>query len=532
MTTPETTREKPLVVVAEHLAAGGMEQLRAAGLDVCDAAGRQPEELRRLLTTAQALIVRSKTKVTSSLLDAAPALRVVGRAGVGVDAIDVEAATRHGIIVLNTPDASTLATAEHTLAMILALSRNIVAANQRVHAGQWDARGLAGGELAGKVLGIVGLGRIGAAVAARARAFQMTVIAHDAVIGEARAESLGVKLVPLDTLLQRADYVTLHVPATPMTRDLIAINQFALMRSSAFLINCARGELVNGADLLEALDTGGIAGAALDVTAVEPPPADADVWRLLQHPKVLVTPHLGGSTRESQERIALDLCRDVIAVLRGAPPAGAVNAPVSASAEVRPFVELAYRMGRAFPQMWRGGGLSHFSVVLEGELAAYDALPFSVAFLSGLLPFLTDRRVSAVNAQALAADLGISVESLSAASERGFSKSLAVRSGEAVLAGTVVHREQLRLIDLDGFEVDIAPHGYLLLTRHLDIPGIVGKVGTILGEARINISNMQVARREQGDAMMLLGIHRLPQPALLERLRTIPDVSRVDVVEL
>jgi len=523
---------KPLVVVAETLATGGMAELRSAGLEVCDAAGRNQVELAGLLANAQALIVRSKTKVTSALLDGAPALRVVGRAGVGVDTIDVEAATRNGIVVLNTPDSSTLATAEHTMTLLLALTRNVVSANQRVLAGSWDARNLGGTELAGKVLGIVGLGRIGAAVAARARAFQMTVLAHDAVISEARAETLGVKLASLNELFERSDYISLHVPLTATTRNLIGARELALAKPGVRIVNCARGGLINEADLLSALESGHVAGAALDVVSDEPPPKDSDTWSLLRHPKVLATPHVGGSTREAQERIALDLCRDVIAVLRGAPPSGAVNAPISAPPEVRPFVELAYRIGRAFPQVWHDQALSQFSLTLEGDLGAYESRPFEIAFLNGLLPYLTDRRVSPVNAQELAAELGVRVESLAAPCERGFSKAINVRCDSRLLAGTVIHGEQLRLVDLDGFEVDIAPHGHLLLTRHRDIPGIVGKVGTILGDAHINISNMQVARKDSGDAIMVLGIDRSPKPAALQSLRAITNVADVEVVEL
>ena len=523
---------KPLVVVAESLATAGMDALRSAGLEVRDAAGHSQTELVTMLAQAQALIVRSKTRVTNELLDAAPALRVVGRAGVGVDAIDVEAATRHGIIVLNTPDASTLATAEHTLALMGALSRHIVAGFERVRAGKWESRGLAGTELAGKILGIVGLGRIGAAVAARARAFQMSVVAHDAVISPARAETLGVKLLTFEDLLERADYLSLHVPLTATTRNLIAARELARMKPGARIVNCARGGLIHEADLLRALESGHLAGAALDVVSEEPPAAGSATWQLLRHPQVLATPHLAGSTREAQERIAYDLCRDVIAVLRGAPPSGAVNAPISAPPEVRPFVELGYRMGRAFPQIWRDRPLSHFSLLLEGELAAHDSLPFCISFLNGLLPYLTDRRVSPVNAQALAGELGVTVEPLRAQCERGFSKALSVRAGDAVLAGTVIHADQLRFVDLDGFEVDIAPHGHLLLTRHRDIPGIVGKVGTILGKARINISDMRVARKDSGEAIMVLGIDRRPTAAVLDKLRGIHDVDAADVVEL
>ena len=522
----------PLVVVAEPLAAQGVDQLKAAGLEVFEASGAGDAQLGEQLARAQALIVRSKTVVSGAMLDAAPALRVIGRAGVGVDAIDVEAATRHGILVLNTPDASTLATAEHTIAMMLALARNLVAANQRVHAGSWSARDLAGVELAGKTLGVVGLGRIGAAVALRARALQMIVLGHDAVVSDARAESLGVRRASLEELLRCSDFVTLHVPLTEATRSLIGAVELDLMKPTAYVINCARGGLIDEAALERALDGGTIAGAALDVVATEPPGTEDPVWRLLRHPKVLATPHLGGSTKESQARIAVDLCRDIIAVLRGAPPAGAVNAPINAPSEVRPFVELAYRLGRALPQMCAPDAMSRFSITLEGDLAGYESTPFCTAFLSGLLPFLTDQRVSPVNAQRLAGELGVMLETLAAPCERGFTSAIAIRGDGCSIAGTTVHASQLRIVEVDGFELDIAPQGYLVLTRHRDVPGIVGQVGTILGAAKINISSMQVARRDDGQAMMVLGVDRSPPPDVLERLRAVHDLDRASVAQL
>src|ERR1700680_3958799 len=396
MNDKSTGKTKPIVVVAEPLAESGLAVLRSGGLEVHEAADR--EQLEPLIARAHALIVRSKTKVTGALLDAAPSLQVVGRAGVGVDTIDVEAATRAGIVVLNTPDASTLATTEHTLTLMLALCRHVGAGQKRVEERRWSAQGLLGEELAGKTLGIVGLGRIGAAVAARARAFGMTILAHDAVVSEARAESLGVKLVPLSELLEQSDFVTLHTPLTPQTQGLIGEPELARMKRGARIINCARGGLIDERALLAALESGHIAGAAIDVVAEEPPKPDAAIWTLLNHPRVVATPHLGGSTREAQDRIAADLGRDVVAVLRGRPPSGAVNAPVKAPPEVRPFVELAFRLGAAFPQISDAENLSHFDLVLEGDLSNYDGLPFAVSFLVGLLPHLTDERAAAVNA--------------------------------------------------------------------------------------------------------------------------------------
>jgi len=525
-------RAKRIVVVAEPLAETGLAVLRGGGLEVREAAGKPREDLEALVAGAHALIVRSKTKVTGAMLDAAPSLQVIGRAGVGVDTIDVEAATRAGIVVLNTPDSSTIATAEHTMTLMLALCRHVTAGHKRVDERRWSASGLTGVELAGKTLGVIGLGRIGAAVAARARGFGMSVLAHDAVMSEARAESLGVKLVPIDELLKQSDVVTLHTPLTPQTKGLIGARELALMKPGTRIINCARGGLIDESALLAALESGHIAGAALDVVADEPPKADAAIWALLGHPHVLATPHLGGSTLEAQDRIAADLCRDVVAVLRGRPPSGAVNAPVKAPPEVRPFVELAHRLGYAFPQISDEERLSHFDLVLEGDLAGYDGLPFVVSFLVGLLPHLTDERVSAVNALDIARRMGVSVETLGAPCERGFTGALAVLGSRTSLAGTVVHGEQLRLVGIDGFEIDVVPQGHLLLTRHRDVPGIVGKVGTMLGKATINISTMQVARSDAGAAIMLLGIDRAPDPPLLKRLRAILDVERVAAIEL
>jgi D-3-phosphoglycerate dehydrogenase len=524
---------RPIVFVAEPLAPEGITVLREGGADVLESYGLTREALVDALHGAGALIVRSKTIVDAALLDSAPSLLVVGRAGVGVDAIDVAAATRHGIVVLNTPDASTLATAEHTLAMMLALCRHVPSGNRRVLEGVWSTKGMLGSELSGKTLGIVGLGRIGAAVALRAKAFGMTVLAHDAFVSEARAETLGAKLVAFDELFVRADIVTLHAPLTPQTDRLIGARELGLMKPGGRLVNCARGGLVDEDALLSALESGDFAGAAIDVIRDEPPPADHPVWKLLRHPKVVATPHLGGSTVEAQARIATDLCRDVLAVLRGQPPSSAVNAPVAAAPDVRPFVQLAYVLGRAYPQIADEPRLPSFALILEGDLRSHDARPFLAAFLVGLLQNVTDRRVSSVNAEEIARELGIAVETLEADCDRGFSRALALRGGRNTLAGTIVHGEHLRLVEVDGFEVDVAPHGHLIMTRHRDVPGIVGKTGSILGEAEINISNMQVARADEGgEALMLLGVDRAPSADVLSRLREIGELQEVRSIEL
>ncbi|MDE2571644.1 MAG: phosphoglycerate dehydrogenase [bacterium] len=518
----------PRIVVAESFVPDGMSVLRDGGADIVDAVGRPRAALLALLEDADALIVRSETRVDDELLAAGPRLAVVGRAGVGVDAIDLGAATKRGIVVLNTPGGNTLAATEQTFALMLNLVRHTTRAHQRLQRGEWSRRDLVGTELAGKTIGIIGIGRVGSNVCTRARAFGMHVLAYDPFVSQARAEALGAKLVDLETLLRNADFVSLHAPRTRQTQDMLGTRELALMKRGARLINCARGGLVVEEALFAALDSGHLAGAAIDVVRDEPPPEGGTARKLHAHPNVVATPHLGGSTHEALARIATDLARDVLAVLGGRPPVAAVNAPVAPADEVRPFVDLAYVLGSLYPQIAARATLPSFSLTLEGELAKYPAEPFVAAFLVGLLQHMSDRRVTAVNAQEIAHEMGIAVEPLVARCERGFAAGLALRGGETSVAGTIVHGEQLRLVEIDGYEIDVEPRGALIATRHRDIPGIVGKVGTVLGAAGINISNMQVARDGvDGIAIMVIGVGDAPGAEVLEQLRALDGLEAV-----
>lgn len=530
---------RPLVVIAEPLAHEAMDILRGAGVEIRVPEGPGAAGLAALLPRADALIVRSKTVVDAPLIRQAPRLRVVARAGVGVDAIDVAEATRHGILVLNAPDASTVAVAEHTLALMLMLVRGIEAARARIAASQWSSRDLVGGELAGKRLGIVGLGRIGTAVAMRALAFGMQVTAHDVLTSQARADALGVGLASLDELLAGSDILTLHVPLTAHTRGLIGERELGRMKGGAYIVNCSRGGLIDEAALLAALESGHLAGAALDVVAGEPPPVGAPVWQLLHHPRVIATPHVGGATREAQAKIAASVCHDVLAALRGEPPASAVNAP-AAPAEVAAFVRAAHLLGRLYTQIAAQGmaktaartAVPPLGLTLEGDLAGYDAEPFVAAFLAGLLGQGSDRRISIANARAVAEEMGINLEVLRSECRRGFGAAISARGGETALAAGVVHETRIRLIEVDGFDVEVAPQPHLLLTKHRDVPGVVGRVGTILGQAGINIATMSVARDDGGQALLLCGVDRAPGERELQRIRRIPGLMRAVTVTL
>jgi len=523
------------VVVAEPFSETGLAVLRDRGIEIVSCVGRSRGELLAALATADALIVRSETQVDRELLAAGPGLSVVARAGAGVDAIDVAAATDAGILVLNAPGGNTVAAAEHTLGLMLALARHIPDAVASVQAGLWVRKSFVGSELFGKTLGIIGLGRIGGAVAARAAAFGMRVVVSDPFIAAARVETLGAKLIPLGDLLASADFVSLHLPLTNQTAGIIGAVQLAAMKPSAFLINCARGGLVDEGALIAALDDDRIAGAALDVFAEEPPPAGSVGARLQRHPKVVATPHVGGSTREAQERIATDLAHDIVGVLLSGIAAGAVNAPVADGPDAdlaRPYVDLAHRLGRLYPQLADDPKLSSFALVLEGAIARIEAAPLVTAFLAGLLQATTERRVSIVNARAIAAEVGITVDERAEPRPGAFASSLRVTGGAMSLAGTVAFGGP-RIVELDGLSIDVIPSGSMLMTRHRDVPGVIGKVGTILGEAQINVSTMQVSRSDEGgDAFMILSTDRPADAETLERLRALPGISHVKSVEI
>ncbi|MGH7709277.1 MAG: phosphoglycerate dehydrogenase [Vulcanimicrobiaceae bacterium] len=528
---PSTTR----VIVAEPFSETGLSVLRERGIEVISCVGQPREALRSALAEADGLIVRSETRVDRELLAAGPRLSVVARAGVGVDAIDVGAATDAGIVVLNTPGANTLAATEQTFALMLSLVRHTATANASLRAGIWDRKPFIGSELYGKTLGIVGLGRIGGSVAVRAAAFGMKLLAHDPFVSRTRAESLDTELMPLDELLRRADIVTLHVPLSPQTLGMIDASKLALMQPHARLINCARGGVIDEAALLEALDAGTIAGAAIDVVAKEPPPAGGTGARLHRHAKVVSTPHLGGSTHEALERIAVELAQDNASVLLGGTANAAVNAPIGDGADadaLRPFVDVAYRIGRFYPQLARADSLPEFKLVVEGAIAELPADSLVTAFLTGLLQQTTDRRVSIVNARAIADELGVRVETRRAPRTELAAAAVRIVGDGVSIVGTHAYGGP-RIIAIDDYEIDAVPGGTMLITKHRDVPGMVGKVGTILGEARINISAMQVSRESAGgDAIMILATDRRADADALKRIRAVPGIASVRAIEL
>jgi D-3-phosphoglycerate dehydrogenase len=522
------------VVIAEPFDERGVAVLSRAGIEVVSCVGSSRDALHNALHDARGLIVRSETRVDGELLARAPRLEVVARAGVGVDAIDVDAATAAGIVVVNTPSANTIAATEHTFAVLLAALRHIPQAHASVRASRWERKPFVGNELFGKTLGIVGLGRIGSNVASRAAAFGMHVVAHDPYVPTSRASALGVELVELDRLLSLADIVTLHVPLTPQTRGLIDAHALARVKPSTVLVNCARGAVVDVAALLEALDAGRLRAAAVDVVPEEPPAEGSASARILAHPKVIATPHLGGSTYEALERIALELAEDVVRVLGGRPASGAVNAPTLAGGAQAAggFVDLAFRMGAMVPQLFDDALRQEIALVLQGDIAELDAEPFVAALLAGALPFMSDRRISIVNATSVARDIGVRTMVLREAAHDPFRASVAIAVEEHRLAGTVLPNGP-RIVEIDGFEVDAIADGTMLVTRHRDVPGMVGRIGTILGNAGINISTMQVARSERGGgAMMVLDVDRQVERDALAAIAGADGIESVRLVQL
>jgi D-3-phosphoglycerate dehydrogenase / 2-oxoglutarate reductase len=485
-----------------------------------------------------ALVVRSQTRVDSELLAAAePRLGVIGVASVGIDRIDVEAATRAGVMVVNAPTGNTIAAAEHTLALMLALLRHVADANASVRAGEWERGRYTGRELRGKTLGIIGLGKIGKAVARRAAGFEMRVLANDPYLTEEQAAEHGAKLVGLAELLHRADVITVHTPLTSETRGLLGRAQLEAAKPGTFVLNVARGGIVDERALADALASGHVAGAAVDVYSAEPMTADNP---LRSAPNLVLTPHLGASTSEAQDRVGVEMAEQVVMALAGVTPPYAVNAPTigpDTAPRLRPYVELGRRLAILARQLVPAA-FDTVSLSYAGEISGGECAPIRTAALAGILEPITDQRVNAVNADLVARERGLTVREERTASSEPWASlvELAVGSadGDALLrlAGSTAHGRP-HLAEVDGFAIDAELAGLMLVTRHHDRPGIVGAVGTILADAGINISSLELSRlSEHGQAMMFVAVDDGVEVAVVERIRGVDGIVDARVVEL
>lgn len=518
------------ILVADPLAEGGLERLRRAA--TVDVVTRLPEEkLAEIVGGYDALVVRSETKVTAAVLEAARRLRVVGRAGVGVDNIDVAAATRKGILVVNAPRGNIVAAAEHSIALLLALARNIPQADAAVKRGEWLRSKYVGTEIRGKVLGIVGLGNIGSEVAKRAQGLEMEVIAHDPAVPPERAEQFNVELVALDELFRRSDFVSVHAPLVEGTRNLIDARVLAQAKPSARLVNAARGGIVDEAALYGALVAGRLAGAASDVFQQEP----LGESPLLQLPNFIATPHIAASTVEAQTSVAADVAEEVLAVLRGELPRYAVNAPSLPPEELaflRPFATLAERMASLHLQL-EGSRVSQLELEYQGELAERDVSLVTAGAVKGLLQPFTEDRINPVNARLVAAARGLKlVERRTPRARGGFPNGIVLRVDSSELAGNVLLGEP-RVTRVGLFRVDLVPEGRFLVSFHEDRPGVIGRIGTILGEADVNIASMQVGRdAPRGRAMMFVTVDDPISETVLKRLQGVFGIAELHYVEL
>ena len=525
----------PKVLVSDPIDQVGIDILsQVAQVDV--KTDLSPDDLIHIIPDYDALMIRSGTRVTQAVIEAGNQLKIIGRAGVGVDNVDVLAATRKGIVVVNSPEGNTIAAAEHTLAMMMAMSRYIPDANQAVKSNRWDRKHYTGVEVYKKTLGIVGLGKIGAHVATVARAMGMKLIAYDPFISHERAEQLGCRIVEMDVLLQQADYITLHIPKTAETTHLINAAAIARMKPTARIINCARGGIIDEAALAEALKDGKLAGAALDVYEQEP--LGESPLRSLGK-EMVMTPHLGASTEEAQVNVAIDVAEQIRDVLLGLPARSAVNIPglrPDLLEQLRPYLQLAETLGNLVAQL-AGGRVESLTVRLQGELATNQSQPIVVAALKGLLSHALQERVNYVNASLEAKERGIRVIETRDASIKDYTGSLHLSAkgslGEHSVTGALLGDSEIRITSVDDFPVNVPPNRYMLFTLHRDMPGIIGKIGSLLGSFNVNIASMQVGRKiVRGDAVMVLSIDDPLPDRILEEILKVPGIRDAYTVTL
>lgn len=542
-----TARTSPAsirILICDELSTAALDVLRGRGFEPEVRVGMSEDELVQRVGDVHALVVRSATKITRRVIEAAPALRVVGRAGVGVDNVDVDAATERGVVVMNTPTGNTVTTAELALSLMLSLARHVPKGDRLVRAGTWTKKGLMGTEITGKTLGVVGFGRIGRVVADRALGLKMKVVAHDPYLAIEKGSGVpGVELLGLDELLARADFVTLHVPMSEQTKNLISKERLARMKKGARLVNAARGGLVDEAALLEALEKGHLAGAALDVFAEEPPAKGAP---LLQHENVISTPHLGASSHEAQHQVAVDVAVQLGEFFLDGVANNAVNAPAVSASDLRelaPWVMLTEKIGALLAQMF-DAPVGKLELTLSGEIASLDARHLPLALLASVLRRQgLDDVVNFVNAPSLARERGLDLLEAKVDEDPIFQSRVRVRATSAdgrtshVASGTVFGQAPL-IVELDGLRLDLEPKGNVLITRHLDQPGVVGMLGTVLGTHRINIRRIELGPATsldgsgQGLATGVLSLYEEPPQSVLSHVRTLDPVQDVRLIRL
>lgn len=516
------------ILVSEELAEGGLNKLRAAGHEVDVQTGLSPEQLHSAIKGAHALIVRSATQVDDALLAAADALMVVGRAGVGLDNVDVESATRRGVMVANAPESNIVSAAEHTMAMLLAVARNVPQAHAALTQGRWERSKWEGVELFDKTLGVVGLGRIGKLVAQRAAAFGMRIVAFDPFVSEERARAMNIELLELDALVERADFITIHLPKNKDTVNLFNADMFKKAKSSLRIINVARGGIINEADLADAVKNGVIAGAALDVFDKEPTTESP----LFDVPGIVVTPHLGASTTEAQDRAGLDIADQITLALAGDFVPYAVNiSAADANETLKPYLPLAERLGRLFSSAAEAN-ISELEIIATGEIAGYDTRILTLSVLKGFFSARHNDAVTYVNAPQIAASQNVAVKETlvsGAGANSDYVNLITLRAGSHSIAATLVGpRRQARIVMVDDHMTDVPPSEHMLVVRNDDRPGVIGLVGTLLGTHNVNIADMDVGRSDMpGTALMVISPTAEIADEVLAELRAQPGIIEV-----
>jgi len=524
------------VLVSDTLAKEGIEIFEnAPGIDVDVMTKLTPDELKEIIKDYDGIAIRSATKVTKELIDKADNLKVIGRAGIGLDNVDVNAASKRGVVVMNTPGGNTITTGEHAISLMLSLARNIPQATASIKSKKWEKKKFMGTEVYNKTLGIVGIGRVGSIVASRALGLKMNVIAYDPFISPEVAEKIGITLVNLDELLESSDFISVHVPMTKETRGMVDADMLAKMKDGVFIINCARGGIVKEKDLYDALVSGKVAGAALDVFEEEP----TQNWDLVSLDNVICTPHLGASTDEAQRNVAIAIAQQIVEYLTDGTIKNAVNFP-SVSAEIltiiRPHLVLAEKLGK-FQAQLVSGGIKEVVVEYSGEILDFTVAPITTALLKGLLTPLLSENINFINAPVIVKERGINVIESKSSSVKDYTSmiSLTIKttSGESYAAGTIFGKQDPRIVRIDKFTLEAIPEGHMLVIYNYDRPGVIGNIGTTLGENDVNIAGLQLSREQvDGQALVVLSTDSVISEDVISKLQKLPNIISVTQLEI